>query len=493
MKKTVIGIIFLLTCASPLTAAVRFTNNDPYPVYTSANPLGPFTYWEDCKPEQSFLFSVSFFRQNADKGRRSPFDTTPCDPNNSCANCAKVCNQDVELGDIHGPWAMLALFYPEANGNCVVGNNLIAQLGLLTFPNAVTCLAALLDPHNADSQQERFGYFAVPVHYRKYGLRIEADIGTCWDIGLRIQTGLATIRQNADFHDFTCSTTGDACGPPGCVINSFSCDCTTLVVKGIMEQRNIVAETLGLDIRDFCETDIEDITVGLYWSHCYEVNKDTKNPCWPRYTFAPYFIAEVSVPLSNLENLNKLFALPFGTDRHWGVGFTGGFNFNFVETIQLGLEAGFMHFSKEFYAAHPVPTSDLQQSIFPRKADLCIRPGQTWTFGATLGASYFISCLSFYGQFRLIHHCNDCINIINTIPVPVLAPTTACPTDNFVASNIKLEKMKKESAWDSSFFNVYFDYDISENVALGFFWQAPITQLFAYRPTTVMASAMVKF
>ncbi len=53
--------------------------------------------------------------------------------------------------------------------------------------------------------------------------------------------------------------------------------------------------------------------------------------------------------------------------------------------------------------------------------------------------------------------------------------------------------MREQTAWDSSFFNVSFDYNISEYMALGFLWQAPISQEFAYRPTTVMGSLIVRF
>jgi hypothetical protein len=248
-------------------------------------------------------------------------------------------------------------------------------------------------------------------------------------------------------------------------------------------------QMLDLDIYNFCKTDMEDIVLSVYWTHCFDLNQNSNNDCWPEFTIAPYLVGEFSAPLSERQNPNKLFSVPFGINKHWGFGFTGGFTINFIDTIEIGFEGGFTKFSSETYFAQPVPTHELQQGIFPRKADLDRRPGTVWSFGATLGAYHYVSCLSTYIQFRLLHKCSDCICIRQTIPIAAFNGTP----DNFPASNIKLEKMQRESEWTSSFVDVYFDYDLSENVALGFFWQAPVSQQFAYRPTTVMGSIIVQY
>lgn len=494
-----------------LTAEIRFTNNDPFPLYTAANPLAPFTYWQDCKPEQRVSFSASFYRQNANAGRSGPFTEGIC-PTNACSGCQQCCNKDVPIGDIHGRWDMIALFYPESNGNTDVATNLVKALelcvpganGVKEQADVNAALTYILNPANFDPNEE-FGFFSVPITYRKYGLRFEADITTCWDIGVRVQGGVATIRQNAIFLDKTCSATGDLCttgttGTP-CILNQASCDAINLVVNGIMKKQDIVADVLGLDIEDFCETDLEDVTLGLYWSHCYYRNKGTDNPCWPELTIAPYIIAEVAAPISKDQNTNKLLSVPFGLNKHWGYGVSGGFNVNFVDTVQIGFEAGFMHYSREFYGAYPVMTNEHQIGMLPRKADVRIKPGSTWSFGATLACSYFLSCLSCYTQFRLIHHCNDSICVVRTLPVtPVTSGGTASCLENpslfqpaAPGPAIDIAEMEERSAWDSSFVDVSFDYDITKDVSLGFLWQAPVSQQFAYRPTTVMGSIIIRY
>lgn len=532
----VVSSLLLLSMPMLLRAENRYTSNDPYPVYTAANPLGMWTFWRDCEPESNARLSISVFRQRADAANGGPCsanigfncsDTTVFPA--ACTNCCQVCPREVPLGDIHGRWNMIALLYAEANGNTVVQKNLIEGLGLddptttgVTDQAAIAeCLNKIKTPSLSDPKQE-FGFFSVPIEYRKYGVRLQAEIDLWCGFGIRLQTGVVTIQQRACFIDKTCGAQGTDCQvkrsneTPGscpvscqctcCVINEFTCNCKKVVINGIMDQLEVVvrAETqqvpptddfneiqmLDLNIDDFCKTDIEDVVLSLYWTHCFDINQNSDNPCWPEFTIAPYMIGEVGAPASDRQNPKKLFSLPFGTNKHWSFGFTGGFTINFIETIELGFEAGFTRFNHETYFAQPVPTHELQQGIFPRKADLCIRPGTVWSFGATLGAYHFLSCLSTYIQFRLLHKCEDHICVLNTIKWTKLFDST---TDNFPITNVKVDKMERESAWTSSFVDVHFDYDVSDNIALGFLWQAPVSQTFAYRPTTVMGSIIVQY
>ena len=493
---TMIAVVSL----SQMHAAIRFTNNDPWPMFSTENPLAMYTFWKQCEPEQHGALSVTVFRQNADAGKNGPFFEGTCvDAPDSCTSCIKVCDTDVPIGDIHGRWNMIALLYPEANGNTCISTKLINALELnVDGANGVTgqtaidnALRYILNPSNRD-QEHNLGFFSVPIKYRKYGVRVQAELGSYCGLGFRVQAGVATIRQDADFDDKTCSANGIACGTgtssAACTVNQPSCDVKTLVINGIMKKREIVADVLGLNIRNFCETDLEEVTLSMYWTRCFEYNAETTNACWPWFTLAPYFIGEVSIPASNkCQDNNVLFSLPFGNGRHVGAGFTGGFNVNFVETIQLGFEVGFMHFSKELYANYPVATNNFQNGMLSRKADLCIQPDNTWTFAATMGASEFIDCLSAYVQYRLIHHCEDCLSIKNVI-------SNCTPnTPPFDAASVDLEQMIHKTPWVSSFVDVHFDYDITKNIALGFLWQGPVAQEFAYRPTTVMGSVIVKY
>jgi hypothetical protein len=124
--------------------------------------------------------------------------------------------------------------------------------------------------------------------------------------------------------------------------------------------------------------------------------------------------------------------------------------------------------------------------MFTRKANLTIEPGSNWNFAATLGAYHFLSCLSAYVQFVGVHHCKD--DFCNIIPLAGPNNIPAPPV-----SNINVRKLKEDSQWSSNFVNVSFTYDISKHTQLGLFWQAPVRQEFAYRPTTVMFSLIFEY
>ena len=583
MKKFTIFLGLLFLCVIPHLHAVTFLySNDPYPVYSAINPLGAYTYWEKCEPEYYTMFSASVFRQTADRGRSGPCTTGRCTTfpassttsNQTAASsctpenfCQSVCNFDVNLGSIHGPWNMTALFYPETNGNNTINNALINDLNLtcptqtgltpstgpctainctngqtITLP-AGTCISGCSSPTGSTGYtstcqilsqlalpelsdiNQQFGFFQVPIQYRKYGIRFQGDFGFyCgwWgEFGLRVQLGVASIRQDACFVDQTygavsgttsntqpanqsCTITtpngSGSCSTGCCVPNPLVNNCCSkqLVINGIMKEVDVIADLLDLNIRDYYKTDIEDITLNLYWSRSWEYNAGKViNECWPYYTIAPYIIGEFTFPASKEIENNKLFAVPFGNNGHYGLGMVGGFDINFIETVEIGLEAGFTHFTSHCYSNVPVPTSDYQAGMFPRKANFVKQPGTNWTFLATLGSYHFISCLSCYVQFVGVHHLRD--NFCDIVPVPIsYTPVALCnnpipPADNFTVNNIRVEKMREESAWESNFVDVHFTYDISEHTQLGFFWQAPVRQEFAYRPTTVMLSLIFEY
>ncbi len=210
----VVSSLLLLSIPMLLHAENRYTSNDPYPVYTAANPLGMWTFWQNCEPETSGRLSISVFRQRANMAKGGPCDaniaTTCATAPNACSNCCQACPLEVPLGDIHGRWNMVALFYPEANGNNTVANNLIAGLGLensvitgVTDATALAnCITALETPSLTDPNQQ-FGFFSVPIKYRKYGVRLQAEHDILCGFGLRLQAGVVTIQQNPCFLDQT--------------------------------------------------------------------------------------------------------------------------------------------------------------------------------------------------------------------------------------------------------------------------------------------------
>lgn len=461
------SLLLLIMAGSALPLHAYLSSNDPCPLYHTGNPRNIFIGQEGCKRKQRARFSASVFRQSADKA----------------GNCG---TDEVPLGDIHGRWNMLALFFPEEGGSTLVKDALVSALNLTNDEN---CIDTISSPSSGIQNNEitedkpnphQFGFFSVPIDYRKYGARIELDFAVCQDVGLLAQTSVAHIYQKPAFEDQSCDAE-QACG------GTIESTCKKMVTKKIMPQHQDIADILGVDITEFSDTQAEDLSLSLYWSRCFEINKGyaRKAKDWPHFTITPYIVGHVCLPLSKTYDPNHLFSLPFGNGPHRAGGFNAGFTLNFLETVYTCLDGGMIKYSSEHIDQHPVPTHDRQAGIFPRKADICCNPGTTWTFGAMIGCDHFVDRLSGWVEFRTTHHAKDTINIIN--------PIKENTSDSFATSDIKVKKMQQESEWSSNMVNIGLNYDISPNVALGFLWQAPIRQHNAYRSNTIMGNITASF
>jgi len=477
----ILTFVFCLMNSVPLIGFSNLTNNDPYPIYTA---LYPWTYLtnsrRDClidseshTKKEYFDLSISPFRQSAVIGR----------------NIDKALTN---LGNLKGNWNMIALFYPGMNADGTVNTSTAAQTALanaLGLP-ATPCAGTLYDPSNTDSKKE-FGFFTIPLKYRKYGVRFEADFQFFYDVGLKIQTGVADLIQTATFEDLTCQAVGQQCPikisevPEPCQTNccnvdgQITCDCKTLVIHKIMRQKDIIAKTLGYSTKNFNHRGMEDTRLSLYWRHVFPINQD--RPEYPYVLIMPFCSLEALFATGNEVNPNCLFAAPNGNNGHSGFGFNAGLNFDFVETIEVGFEASMTAWESRSYLNMPVPTNELQAGMFPYKANLCICPGTNWSFSAIMNARHFLYQLSLWAQWVVVAHGRDKYSNVSVIPfnagdVPPVALTG---------------KMSDESRWHSHAINVGATYDISPNIALGFLWQAPVSRRNAYRSTTIMGSVIV--
>lgn len=456
--------------SSPLTGFTQNSRSDPDPVYSAASPVGPFIFQRECDQDESARISLSYFRQSANKA--GEFNTQITYQPAFIAGSST----DVELGDMYGPWDILALFYPEKDGNADVQNALVSACHITG--TTLTDLTPFFDPIKIDINSQ-FGFDSVPIEYRKYGARFEVDIATPWDLGTRIQTGFARIQQYPKFNDLTPNATG----------SQYTSALKAEMSQYIMQQLDIIADTLKIDIGRFCKSEIEDVRIGLYWRHAFEANFDTvKDSYMPKFTFVPYIMAEISPLTTTPQSYGQLFSVPFGNDGHTAFGVTGGFTLNFLDMLTMALDGGMTHFSCEMHRCCPVPTNDAQVGIFPRKANLIVQPGNNFTFGASLFAEHFWYNFSASVEFRTVNHNCDRYAIASMVSVPTVSTAGIYPV-----SNIDLDVLHDRSSWSSSFVNTGLTYDLSEAISIGFFWQAPVRQHWAYRSTTVMGSIIGTF
>lgn len=495
-------LLFALLNSAAICAYSNLTSNDPYPVYTAQYPWTFLTNnLKDCykgiepdRAQERFCLSISGFRQSAVTGRN-------------------INKDKVEIGDLKGRWNMLALFYPNdpvcpqttcpiltpscTFNHCTAAKDaLLAALGLTNADITTTCTAAIFTPSKTDSKHE-FGFFSVPIKYRKYGIRFELDVQLIGDVGLKVQTGVCDVIQTATFTDLTCQAIGQQCPikhssdtadcTTGCcnVDDQFGCTCKRMVIQNIMRQKDIIARTLGLNIKNYNHRGAEDTRVSLYWRHVFPVNQNRKN--YPYFLCTPFFLFEATLPTGERVNPNCLFALPSGNNGHTGLGASAGLSFDFVETIEIGGQSSFTMWNKKEYCNVPVPTNQLQAGMFPYKANYTLKPGTNWEFSLYMNARHFLYWLSLYAQWVVVSHSRDKFCDVEVLPFTNCGQTINCTQ----LPPALINKMSDESRWHSHMINVGSTYDISPNIALGFFWQGPLSRRNAYRSSTLMGSVIV--
>jgi hypothetical protein len=492
------------------------SKNDPDPIFTSLDPHYFLDQFEKDMlkkvksikehPER-FYFSISPFFQGALCAKPSFIK--------SCKDCFDLNNNDeaftfdsnIEIGDLGGRWNMIALLFGPTPPGCTL-QPVLAQARALLFPT-VPPGTPIEDPLAIDPCKN-FGFFSVPVEYRKWGVRFETGALITCDIGFTLKAGIANICQVGKFLNRTClatitstcssststgittvpvtATTQVTSSPLTCPSASGSIGSNPFdptnpnltavnVNQALMYRLQDIVREACQSIEQFNVISAEDIRVGLFWRHAYPMNMHRKGPCFEEFLLIPFFQVEGSIPVGHERARNHAFALSFGSEDHPSLGFNTGINFDFTQTIEFGAEAGITHFFARCFNKVPMPTSNCQSGIYPFTTDARIQPGNNAHFGATMSAYHFIGCLSFYFQYRFIRHLPDCIILNQPNPDCVFKP----------------HLLEQRSNWISQMANMGFNYDITPYISLGFVWQAPIGQRNAYKSSTALISFNVTY
>lgn len=456
---------FFLLLPSSAHALSSLAKNDPYPVFSSLDPH-TFLYTHEKlkvknpdfaqRKRDNVGISLSPFGQNADRGRN--------------ADCEKV-----PLGDLTGRWGMIPLLYgPLPTGKSLPPTLQTALTNL--FPGVTP--GSLNDGTKVDPNQN-FGYFSVPLKYRKRGVRMELSADIYAGFGLSLQTGIVSMSQtNTGFIDLTDCTT-PSCNTYGQPFNPSPLTSEDVRTYLMSQLKNIAKETC-LNICDYCETSVEEVRINLFWRRGFELNNSDED--WPHFLLIPFFQISGTVSPGDEKRLdeevfNRAFFLPFGNNDHSGVGFTTGLNIDFIESIEVGAEVGMTYFFERNFEKYRVPTSCFQTGIYPFTTDVSIHPGYNWHFGAKIAAYHFLDKLSGYFQYIQMEHKQDDITLRNCEDVDIFMPST----------------LEKTTGFKAKFIDVALNYDISPNIGLGMFWQAPIGQRNSYRSSTIMLSFNATF
>lgn len=524
-KKILCISLVTLFIVHDISALSTLARNDAYPVFSTLDPHA-FLYTRekmDMKDldygtenfERVGLF-ISCFGQTADMGK--DYDST------RTSVCEGSCT--VPLGDVTGRWSMIPMTFN--NGNACENGLYPCDLSCtLTHARSVLFPATsgiYADPQNPDNTtyetayaqgfnnpnaidpNEMFGFFSNELKYTKRGVRLELDANIGMGFGFSIQSGFVDIRQlllartnltceaasscgyelkNVLLPDelqrtrnFTITRDTLRNGETRATVDNFDDLTTDNVNKYLMEELSNIARENCYEITSFHDTGVEEIRLNLYWRKALEINKDRRD--YPKFLLVPFFMASGSYSPTTISP-SKIFAVPFGNNGHNACGFSGGLNFDFFESLEIGGEAGLTFFGSRDICGFHVPNSPLQKGLYPFTTTVKYKPGHNWHCAAKFAAQHFLDKLSMFFQFVVVHHEQDCIQLKKT-------PKTCCNGSNVNFCGFRPDILEKRSSWSTKVGNLGLNYDLSPNIALGFLWQAPLSQRGTYRSSTVMLS-----
>lgn len=466
MKMKLSIVLVGLTCMSSLHTFTTLNYNDMFPPFSTKYS---FDLMNDEDKEilkdkdikgiyERVQFSSTFIGQKATRAR----------------DLNKV---SVVAGDVHGRLGMIPLLY----GDLPSGYTRPAILqALIDTPVALTGLTgATLDNDSFSDPNQNFGFFSLPVKYRKVAGRFKASVRIIDDVVITVQAGIADMKQTLTLYtDKTFSANYQDVFHGNILANAanFEEDKSSVEVN-LMDIRTQLFTQMDVNGEDWSDTGAEDVSVSLAWRHNIRINKDEDPEDWARFVFTPHFLLAATFGAGKASDPDVLLSLPFGNNKHHAMHFASGFNVDFYESVELSFEAGGTHFFDRTYETR-VPTSEFQSVLFPYKATVKVEPGKTWHVSIGMNAHHFIDKLSMYALYSYIQHLTDTITI----------PTPPAPVNTFIP-----RKLQDQSAAKVQNARIGFNYDLSPNMTFGFLWQAPIAQRASYKATTIALSAIFTF
>lgn len=502
---------YTLVClfiTADIIASFRTTLNksDPNPFYNTVFPFELLFDWEKdylhnkicCENNQHFYVAASPFFQFANKG-------------------TNINGRLAELGDLTGRWNMIAVLpYASINEKAAdptapAANTLCQPVGTSTLQwiavNTLECIEGVFEgksyPDQLKSipglislqdQVDLLGFFSVPLKYKKKGIRFQAGGRLGCGFGASFDVGVSNIQQFASFIDLTASTTcvkSEVClttCPTGTIpliycLNPFNTaevsngqwqQVVNCIHKNIMDNLKTIADASNLSLCNYDKTSLEDMHVELFWRNAFCVNNN-KSRDWPRFLLVPFFIIGATFATGQEANPDVMFALPSGNNGHNEGDFLAGLGIDFQDTIEVGAEAGFVHFRPREYGCFRMPNNTNQSTFYPYQTAVCVKPGNTWHVGAFMTARNFLGHWSFWGQYAYITHNKDSICLLEPDP------------------NWQPQLVECVSDWNVQVFNAALNYEISPGMSLGVFAQIPLARYNAYRESQFLGNIFLSF
>lgn len=513
-----LGASLFFTQSVMSSIITTLNNHDPLPIFNSSFPYAYLANNDKeyikgklyAKDPNYISIAASVFYERADKGKNQDGITS-------------------YIGDLTGRWNMLSLLpfnsnhtgssantdrsdipssVPEGYPTAIqdIGDQLLTCINSIVgdSPSQLQSIQGLL---SIQGERQLFGFFAVPIKYRKRGVRFDAS-ARYGNLGVSVQTGVADMSQRAKFIDMTqqniegvyclakdCPTSTTGSQPLIYFLNPFPSaqvsqsqwgsvvDCVHL---DVMNQLNIIANALNINLCDFNKTSVEDVHIELFWRRTIAINtKKCREGDWPSFIFTPFAAIGCSIGFANEVNQNQAFSISAGNNGFDALRFNAGFSIDFFNSFELGATAGFTHFNSRRLAGFRLPSNESQNVLYPFKTDVCYNPGDTWHTSVFMNAFNYYDHFSFYAEYVWVVHNRDKITLLNPLDIKDLSIIDPTNGEN---KGFKPCVLECKTPWSVQVINTGLTWAASPNFTLGVSAQIPIQRVNAYKSTTLMAS-----
>ena len=452
---------------------------DTQPIYT---PFGHDAFFVE-KEKGEIRFHISPFYQQTSTARDGD-------------------GKKVPGGDRLDKWNMFGVFFGsggDPKGAAGLELNYPAALGPAKTAVAVAtnqAIAAQNHYHaNADLTLEsnfkpdmyKFAFFSVPTNYEKIGLRSQLNIDFGFGLGVAVKGGVVDVKNKPRSFNLVDEQFARDVGLPVSTAGTNSSDEAdgVIIYNALFEPtaRDAVAKDLGLSLKPYQKTALEDLHVQCYWNAPLDL-ADNKGET--AVIFIPRIALGVWIPTGEENDAAEAFFVPTGNNGFFGgtVDASLGLDFPVLpkgHSLQFNLGGGFMFSSEKDEDNQRIHSSELQSGIIHWKTSIKHRPGTTWYMNASMMADGVVDGLAMFFDFIYTQHLADSITL-----------KTADATQK-AAFEAGLPRTIRETAWKNQQVNGGFNYKIAEALSVGGAVQAHISGVRVMRSVTLLGGVTLTF
>jgi len=338
------------------------------------------------------------------------------------------------------------------------------------------------------SSPEYLGCFSIPTEYMKAGLRFEINLNISKNLDLTIQAGGVQVQHKLLQPIINLTSTGNSTIYSGMWVYQFPTGVMTTgqtaakdafndQITNNMEELLSVSDGIGFEYKDYNKFQTEDVRMCLSFKYplIKNISAEAIAEEYQTLVFTPYAQIAGSMPAgSSLEYKNAL-EISSGNNGHFACGGTIGLSCDFLETIQIGMEAGYDYFFSAVHKNRPCPNNKYQKILYPYKRDIKVQPGANSHFSVYMSSYQFVKNINFYCGFEYLNHLQDTHTLVeeNKYFIP--------------------EMLNNHTEWNSQMLTAGLNADITPDFNFGMVMQFPVSQRNAANTSSIGASLSFLF